>query len=267
MTTATIPALLMEGVTCSSRNSGSLNDFSILVEPGTFHGLIGAPGSGKSLVMDLAVGFRRPDRGRVQVLGLSPTPRQTELLRRIGIQSQRVGFLPRLTVREHLRSVAEIFGSPLRDVDILIEALLLDSAVDTRVDAITASEGQRLAVASAVVHRPEILFLDEPTANLDQESRRNLVSLLRSSNIIGTTTLYATCHLDEVEYLCDAVTVMDRPAEVWNRVETENGAYLRGAGVNAEKREATAVSGGVALLRTIRRQMGGRQLFPRGAVR
>jgi len=201
----------MEGVSLRVKNRLLLSDFSLRVDKGTFHGLIGSNGSGKTSVMELAVGFRKPTTGRIEILGSAPTPRRPALLRRIGIAAQNPGFLPRSSVREHLLSIAEIFGSTIRDVDILLEALMLEDCVDTRVEEISVSERQRLAVASAVVHRPEILFLDEPTANLDHEARRNLVSLLRSSNIIGTTTLYTTRRLDEIETLCDEVTILDKP--------------------------------------------------------
>lgn len=92
----------------------------------------------------------------------------------------------------------------------LIEGLNLGHATKTKVEALSGGERQRLAVATAIIHQPRVLFLDEPTAGLDPETRRNLVSLLQSTDLSEMTTLYTTHFLDEAERLCDVVSILDK---------------------------------------------------------
>lgn len=204
------PAVLVEGLTVRIKKKTILRDLSLEVEKGSFHGIIGPNGAGKTTLFNAIQGFRQPVAGTIRVLGHSPWPRNTELLSRIGIQPQISAFFPKTTLREHLMAVADIQEAQPGEVDILIEALDLGKAADTKVEGLSGGERQRLAVASALVHKPEVLFLDEPTAGLDPEARRSLVALLHSSEIAaGMTTLYTTHHLDEAERLCDKVSIID----------------------------------------------------------
>lgn len=105
--------------------------------------------------------------------------------------------------------MADIYGAPRTSVEALIDALGLGSAAKTKVEDLSGGESQRLAVASAIVHQPDIVFLDEPTAGLDPAARQNLVHLLQSSDVLDMTTLYTTHYLDEAERLCDTVSIVD----------------------------------------------------------
>ncbi len=203
------PAVLVEDLTVRIKKKTILRDLFLRVEEGSFHGIIGPNGAGKTTLFNAIQGFRRATMGTISVLGESPIPRNTRLLARIGIQPQQSAFFPKTTLREHLGAVTDIHGAPRSRVDELIDALNLAYAADTKVEGLSGGERQRLAVATALVHKPQILFLDEPTAGLDPEARRSLVSLLQSSEVVGMTTLYTTHYLDEAERLCDTVSIVD----------------------------------------------------------
>lgn len=191
------------------KNKVILQDVNLNVEKGAFHGVIGPNGAGKTTLFTTIQGFRAPTKGSVRLLGVNPRPRNIELLGRIGIQPQATAFFPKTTLREHLSVVADIFGASRTRIDSLIESLDLSHAADTKVEGLSGGERQRLAVATAIVHDPQVLFLDEPTAGLDADARHNLVSLLRQTDLGGTAILYTTHFLDEAEHLCDTVTILD----------------------------------------------------------
>lgn len=200
----------VRNLTVSIKRKTILSNLNLTVEEGSFHGIIGPNGAGKSTLFNAIQGFRRPAKGTIELLGVSPYPRNIELLAKIGIQPQQSAFFPRTTLREHLRAVAAIHGAEAKRVDTLIEALDLGRAANTKVEGLSGGERQRLAVATAIVHRPKILFLDEPTAGLDPEARRSLVGLLQSTDLLEMTTLYTTHYLDEAERLCDTVSIVEQ---------------------------------------------------------
>lgn len=181
----------------------------LAVPRGEFFGILGPNGAGKTTLVEMLEGLRRPDRGRMNVLGHDPSTRDTELLRRIGVQTQRAAFFTRLTAREHLTTVAALYGveEPSSVTDTLHTVGILE-VTDTRVEKLSGGQRQRLAIASALVHNPEVLFLDEPTALLDPQARRDLWRILADLRRVGTTIIYTTHHLDEAEELCDRVAIM-----------------------------------------------------------
>ncbi|MCK7675268.1 ABC transporter ATP-binding protein [Corynebacterium pygosceleis] len=187
-----------------------LNDLELEVASGSFHGILGSNGAGKTTLFKTLLGFIQKTGGSVRLLGTDPWPRNANLLRRVGIQHQRPAFFVRMSLIEHLRAVADIFGSDRTYVSTVIDALNLGKVADTKCENLSGGERQRLAVASALVHRPEVLFLDEPTAGLDPAARKSLVDLLRDTDFTDElTVLYTTHYLEEAERLCDVVSIMD----------------------------------------------------------
>lgn len=186
-----------------------LEDINLQVEEGSFHGIIGPNGAGKTTLFSAIQGFRAPTSGTISLLGLNPHPRNINLLAQIGIQPQRSSFFPKMSLFEHLTVVADLQGAQRSRVSHLIEVLNLGHATQTKVEALSGGERQRLAVATAIIHQPKVLFLDEPTAGLDPETRYNLVSLLQGTDLSDTTTLYTTHFLDEAERLCDVVSILE----------------------------------------------------------
>jgi ABC-2 type transport system ATP-binding protein len=176
---------------------------------GEFFGILGPNGAGKTTTLEIMEGLREPDGGEVTVLGLRPWPRNSALLPRIGVQLQATSFFERLTAREQLRTFADLYGLPPQRTDEMLEVVGLTSAAATRTEKLSGGQAQRLSIACALVHRPDMLFLDEPTGALDPQARRNLWDLLRAIAAEGHTVVLTTHHMDEAETLCQRVAIMD----------------------------------------------------------
>jgi len=177
---------------------------------GEFFGILGPNGAGKTTTLEIIEGLREPDGGQVTVLGLRPWPRNPALLPRIGVQLQATSFFERLTAREQLRTFAELYRVPARRADEMLEVVGLTSAAATRTEKLSGGQAQRLSIACALVHHPNVLFLDEPTGALDPQARRNLWDLLRAIEAEGHTIVLTTHHMDEAETLCHRVAIMDQ---------------------------------------------------------
>jgi ABC-2 type transport system ATP-binding protein len=128
----------------------------------------------------------------------------------MGVQLQASSFFERLTVREQIRTFASLYGVPAARADGWLVRVGLDGRAATRTEKLSGGQLQRLAIACALVHDPEVVFLDEPTAGVDPQARRNLWDLLRSLNDSGRTVVLTTHYMEEAETLCDRVAIMDR---------------------------------------------------------
>jgi ABC-2 type transport system ATP-binding protein len=182
---------------------------SFEVESGEFFGIIGPNGAGKTTTLEIIEGLRKADSGSVAVFGESPWPRNPKLLPRIGVQLQASSFFERLTAREQIRTFASLYAVPPQRADEMLETVGMTDKADTRTEKLSGGQMQRLSIACALVHDPELVFLDEPTAALDPQARRNLWDLLRQINAAGRTVVLTTHYLDEAEALCDRVAIMD----------------------------------------------------------
>ncbi|MGC4958629.1 ABC transporter ATP-binding protein [Actinomadura citrea] len=187
----------------------AVDGVTFAVEEGEFFGILGPNGAGKTTTLEIIEGLREPDEGDLTVLGLSPWPRNSKLLPRIGVQLQASSFFERLTAREQLRTFGSLYGVTAKKADAMLELVGLDDKADTRVEKLSGGQAQRLSIACALVHDPELVFLDEPTAALDPQARRNLWDVLRSINTEGRTIVLTTHYMDEAEMLCDRVAIMD----------------------------------------------------------
>jgi ABC-2 type transport system ATP-binding protein len=182
---------------------------SFEVEQGEFFGILGPNGAGKTTTLEMLEGLRKPDDGELTVLGLPPWPRNPALLPRIGVQLQSTSFFERLTAREQIRTFASLYAVPARRADEMLSVVGLDEQAETRAEQLSGGQAQRLSIACALVHDPELVFMDEPTGALDPQARRNLWDLLRQINADGRTVVLTTHHMDEAETLCDRVAIMD----------------------------------------------------------
>jgi ABC-2 type transport system ATP-binding protein len=187
----------------------AVDGVSFDVEQGEFFGILGPNGAGKTTTLEMLEGLRQPDGGTLSVLGLSPWPRNAALLPRIGVQLQASSFFERLTVREQIATFASLYGVSARRADEMLSIVGLDESAATRTEKLSGGQAQRLSIACALVHDPELVFLDEPTGALDPQARRNLWDLLRQINADGRTVVLTTHHMDEAEILCDRVAIMD----------------------------------------------------------
>jgi ABC-2 type transport system ATP-binding protein len=207
---ATMPtAISVRGLRKSYGSVIAVNDVSFDVEPGEFFGILGPNGAGKTTTLEMIEGLREPDGGELTVLGLPPWPRNAALLPRIGVQLQASSFFERLTAREQIRTFASLYGIGARRADQMLDTVGLAESADVRAEKLSGGQARRLSIACALVHGPELVFMDEPTGSLDPQARRNLWDLLRQINADGRTVVLTTHHMDEAEILCDRVAIMD----------------------------------------------------------
>ncbi|MGI5338889.1 ATP-binding cassette domain-containing protein [Streptomyces sp. CA-181903] len=186
-----------------------LTGLSFNVAAGEFFGILGPNGAGKSTTLEILEGLRRPTAGLVRVLGETPWPRNPKLLHRLGVQLQSSAFFDHLTTREQLETFAALHRVARAKAGEVLELVGLTEQAGTREARLSGGQRQRLAIACALVHEPEILFLDEPTAALDAQARHDLWDVLGAVQQRGTTIVYTTHHLDEAEILCDRIAVLD----------------------------------------------------------
>ena len=187
----------------------AVNGLDLDVHRGECFGLLGPNGAGKTTSIEILEGLLPADAGEVEVLGATWRGDGNALRQRIGIQLQETQLSDKLTVAETLR----LFRSFYRDgvsVDELIALVGLDAKRDTWVVKLSGGQRQRLSVACAMVGRPELLFLDEPTTGLDPQSRRQLWGVLERFRAGGGTVLLTTHYMDEAHALCDRVGIMDQ---------------------------------------------------------
>jgi ABC-2 type transport system ATP-binding protein len=203
------PAIEARGLRKAYGELAAVDDVSFTVASGEFFGILGPNGAGKTTILEMVEGLRRPDAGEVRLLGEPSWPRNQALLPRVGVQLQASAFFERLTAREQIHTFASLYGVPDGWADEWLERVGLTDKAATRTEKLSGGQLQRLAIACALVHGPEIVFLDEPTAALDPQARRNLWDLLRTINEAGRTVVLTTHYMDEAEALCDRVAIMD----------------------------------------------------------
>jgi ABC-2 type transport system ATP-binding protein len=178
------------------------------VRRGECFGLLGPNGAGKTTTIEILEGILAPTSGEVEVLGGRWGEKDRELRERIGISLQETKLTDKLTVRETLRLFRSFYSGGF-DPEEGIDIVELREKADARVEKLSGGQRQRLAVATALIGRPELLFLDEPTTGLDPQSRRQVWDLLRRFRSEGRTILITTHYMDEAERLCDRVAVID----------------------------------------------------------
>lgn len=203
-------AVVVEDVRKAYGDLTAVDGVSLSVAEGEFFGILGPNGAGKTTTLEIIEGLREPDSGTVRLLGESPWPRRVSLLPRIGVQLQASSFFERLTAREQLETFASLYGATAARAHEMLELVGLGDKAETREEKLSGGQRQRLSIACALVHDPDVVFLDEPTAGLDPQARRNLWDVLRAIQERGKTILYTTHYLDEAEILCDRVAIMDR---------------------------------------------------------
>lgn len=204
-----VPAIATRDLTKRYDALTAVDGVTLAVEEGEFVGVLGPNGAGKTTLLEMVEGLRRPDAGEVTVLGEPVWPRNRGLQARIGVQLQASSFFERLTAREQIRTFASLYGVAAGVADEWLARVGLEGTAATRVEDLSGGQAQRLSLACALVHDPEVVFLDEPTAALDPQARRNLWDLLSGLNDSGRTVVITTHYMDEAEALCDRVAVMD----------------------------------------------------------
>jgi ABC-2 type transport system ATP-binding protein len=180
----------------------------LVAERGAITAVLGPNGAGKTTTVECCEGLRSPDAGEVRVLGLDPVADARELRPRVGVMLQDGGLPTGVRALEMLRHVASMYSRP-RDVGELSERLGLGGFARTTVRRLSGGQRQRLALAAAVVGRPDVLFLDEPSAGMDPQSRHAVWELVRELRADGVGIVLTTHLMDEAEDLADQVYVVD----------------------------------------------------------
>ena len=188
----------------------AVDRLSLTVESGRVLALLGPNGAGKTTTIEICEGFRKADSGTVRVLGLDPWADGDQLRPRVGVMLQDgVGGYTGAKAAELLRLFAGYARHPL-DVDVLLDRVGLTDVANTPVRRLSGGQKQRLSLAMALVGRPELVFLDEPTAGMDPQSRRGTWDLIEKLRADGTGVVLTTHFLDEAEQLADQVVVIDQ---------------------------------------------------------
>ncbi|GIJ49452.1 ABC transporter ATP-binding protein [Virgisporangium aliadipatigenens] len=202
-------AVEVTGVVVRYGDTTAVDGVSLSVPRGQVLGLLGANGAGKTSLLQVLGGFRRPDAGTARVLGLDPFGDHDELMPRIGVMLQSGGVYPWVRAGEILRLFASFAAHPL-ELDPLIDRLGLRPKLGTAYKRLSGGEQQRLALALAVVGRPELVFLDEPTAGMDPAARHATWELISELRADGVAVVLTTHLLDEAERLSDSVVIVNK---------------------------------------------------------
>ncbi|HEX6486523.1 MAG TPA: ABC transporter ATP-binding protein, partial [Nocardioidaceae bacterium] len=202
-------AVVVDDLTMRYGETLAVDGLSLEVARHSITAVLGPNGAGKTTTLETCEGYRRPQKGSVRVLGLDPQAQRRELLPRIGVMLQHGGAWSGVRAVEMLRHVASLHAHPL-DVDMLVGRLGLESCGRTPYRRLSGGQQQRLALAMAVVGRPELVFVDEPTAGMDPQARRATWELLEELRADGVTIVLTTHYMDEAERLADQIHVIDQ---------------------------------------------------------
>jgi len=199
----------VESLRKSYGSTAAADGVSFDIAAGEIFALIGPNGAGKTTTLECVIGLREPDEGRIEVCGIDARRRPHEVKQKIGAALQTSVLQDKITPREALT----LFGAFYRDreaPEALLERFSLAGKADAPFDSLSGGQRQRLALALAFVNKPELVFLDEPTAGLDPQSRRELHDEIARMRDDGHTVLLTTHSLDEAEALCDRIAIIDR---------------------------------------------------------
>ncbi len=182
---------------------------SFSVKAGEVFGILGPNGAGKTTTLEMIEALRPIDKGSVTLAGIDVKTEPKKVKQVIGVQLQSSSFYDHLTLRELLVMFGGMYHRSVHPDELLEEVDLIDKA-KSEVTTLSGGQKQRFSVASALVNKPKILFLDEPTTGLDPQARRNLWELVQSIQKKGITVVLTTHYMDEAELLCDRIAIMDQ---------------------------------------------------------
>ena len=193
------------------KNYGSfqaVKGISFDVEEGEIFGLLGPNGAGKSTTLEIIETLRTKTSGKVWVDGLDLDKQPNEIKKIIGVQLQTSGYYPGLNLLQLIKLFCGLYNREVDPVELLDMVNLRDKA-KSQVKQLSGGQKQRFSVATTLINQPRIIFLDEPTTGLDPQARRSLWELVKNIRNQGTTVIITTHYMDEAEYLCDRVAIID----------------------------------------------------------
>ncbi|MBD5415732.1 MAG: ABC transporter ATP-binding protein [Bacteroides sp.] len=206
-----VPAIAVENLTKKFGDFAAVNNISFSVGKGEIFGFLGANGAGKTTAMRMLCGLSRPTSGSGTVIGFDINTQPEEIKRNIGYMSQRFSLYDQMTVEENLRLFATIYGLSAKEfrqrVNEIYDSLDMRPMANTLVRDIPTGWRQKLAFAASTIHKPELLFLDEPTGGVDPESRKKFWDIIYQAAKDGMTIFVTTHYLDEADF-CNRVSIM-----------------------------------------------------------
>jgi sodium transport system ATP-binding protein len=189
-----------------------LRDISFEAQAGEIFGLLGPNGAGKTTTLRIICTLLSPDAGKVEVLGFGTRTAPEEVRRRIGVVTADIGVYPRLSARENIEYLARLCGLSgaglTRRVDAVIERLDMGSFAKQRAESLSSGQKQKVAIARAIVHDPEVLMFDEPTSNLDVLASKEVREFMVESKGRGKCVIFSTHVMHDAERMCDHVTII-----------------------------------------------------------
>jgi ABC-2 type transport system ATP-binding protein len=200
---------VIDGLVMAYGDKVAVDGLSLEVPRGSVTAVLGPNGAGKTTTLETCEGYRVPQRGTVSVLGLDPQRDRAELLPRIGVMLQSGGAWSGVRAVEMLEHMASLHAHPL-DTGMLVDRLGLADCGRTPYRRLSGGQKQRLGLAIALVGRPELVFVDEPTAGMDPQARRTTWEMLEEVRADGVTVVLTTHHMDEAEHLADRIHIIDR---------------------------------------------------------
>jgi ABC-2 type transport system ATP-binding protein len=226
----------------------AVRGISLRIEAGQCFGLLGPNGAGKTTTIEILEGLLAPTSGEVRIFGHTWNDNPRQLREWIGISLQETRLSEKLNVRETIELFASFYSEPRPAAEVLEELELTEKA-DAWVGKLSGGQKQRLAVATALVGNPRILFLDEPTTGLDPQSRRQLWDIVRVFQKKGGTVLLTTHYMDEAERLCDRLAIVDHgqiiadgtPSDLIDRLGGHHVVEFQASNSNANGNEKVAL--------------------------
>ncbi len=186
----------------------AVKGISFNVYEGEIFGLLGPNGAGKSTTLEIIETLREKTKGKISVCGFDLDKQPNEIKKRIGVQLQTSGYYPGLNLTELLQLFAGLYNEKI-DAKALLQSVNLTEKAKNKFKELSGGQKQRFSIATTLINKPEIIFLDEPTTGLDPQARRNLWELIRNIQKQGTTVIITTHYMDEAESLCDRVAIID----------------------------------------------------------
>lgn len=186
----------------------AVKDISFDVYEGEIFGLLGPNGAGKSTTLEIMETLRKKTSGTVIIDGLNLDKDPDEIKKIIGVQLQTSGFYPNLTLLELINLFAGLYNKEVNPIELLKKVNLQDKAKNKSKE-LSGGQKQRFSIATTLINKPKIVFLDEPTTGLDPQARRNLWDLIEEIRDNGATVILTTHYMDEAEQLCDRIAIMD----------------------------------------------------------
>src|SRR6266513_711975 len=209
VTIANVPVIAVSHLGKRYGRTVAVDDVSLEVFEGEIFGLIGPNGAGKTTTMECVEGNRVPDKGTISVLGLDPRRDANALRQRIGVQHQEAHLQKRIKVWEAVDLWRSLYSTHVADTDALLARLGLESKRNAWFMTLSGGQKQRLFIALALIHEPEVVFLDELTTGLDPQARRAIWGLVTGIRDRGTTVFLTTHLMEEAERLCDRVAIIE----------------------------------------------------------